>query len=332
MTPIHTIASARGIKPSPSGSVCVICGESPYAVGRPAAGLLGPNFTDYDALQSPDAPDACEGCCAVLGGKPGSVPMPLRMGHFAVVDGELLRPDSAELLALLIDPPAGIQAAAWTATRKRHASLRCGQCSPDHLLVGAETGTIAWDVAAGRRLVEAVSTLRASARQEHVLSGEYPPHVILALGAAWEPAEAVVAAYRPSLLLDMAVTLVRRPESTTTETSMPIAESERLAGELLLSIGQASTLRDADPIAFWATTFPRRVAAAGSRATLLDAAGWLAEKVRVNPSGLGDALAVIESLTPEQSTQMLALWRDRALLSVAFARQISRERYEEKTP
>ncbi len=326
----HAIAAARGVQPG-SGCLCIVCGASPYDAGRTAKGLLGPLFTDYDALSAPDAKDACEGCCAMLGGKPGSVPMPLRMGHFAVVSGDLVQPSGDDLLALLVDPPDELEAIAWTATRKRHASLRCGRCQPGLLMVGAEQGTIAWDVDDGRALVDAVSTLRASARQEHILSGQYPPHVILALGPSWEPAEAIVAAHRPSLRLNMVVALVRRPETTTAEEgSMPIAEPERRAAELLLSIGQASTIREGDPIAFWATVFPRRVAAAGTRATLIDAAGWLVEKVRANPSALGDAVGLVESMTPEQSTETLSMWRDRPLLCVAFARQISRERYEER--
>lgn len=331
MNTLHLIAVSRGVLPAQPGSTCVVCGPSPFASGREANDLLGPGFTDYDALHAPGATHECVGCCSVLGGKPGSMPMPLRMGHFAVVGGAMLRPDGAELLALILDPPADLQAIAWTATRKRHASLRCGPCSPGLLMVGAETGTIAWDVEKGRVLCAAILALRSAARQEQVLTGQYPPHVILALGSAWEPAEAIVARYRPSLALEMAVALVRRPESPTdTEIPpMPLAESERRAAELALSIGQASTLREADPIAFWATVFPRRVAAAGTRASLLDAAGWLAEKVRVNPSTMGDALTLIESMDAKQSTETLSLWRDRSLLVVAFARQISRERYQE---
>lgn len=328
--PLHILAAAQGVTPG-KGCTCIVCGASPFDAGRPAADLLGPLFTDYDLLQAPEATDACAGCASVLGGKPGSVPMPLRMGHFAVVAGELLRPSGAELLDLLLDPPVGLQVIAWTATRQRHASLRCGRCEPGLLMVGTEQGTVAWDVDVGRQVAAAVQTLRGAAQADHVLTGQYPPHVILALGAAWEPAEAVVAAHRPSPLLDMVCALVRRPEtSTTTESPMPIAESERLAGELILTIGRASAIREADPIAFWATTMPRRVAAAGTRPTLIDAAGWLVQQVRANPSALGEALGLIESMTPEQSTHTLDLWRDRALVCVAFARQLQRERNEER--
>lgn len=327
---LHTLAAARGVTPG-AGCDCVVCGASPYDVGRPAGGLLGPGFTDFDALRSPHSEHACEGCCSILGGKPGSVPMPLRMGHFAVVDGELLRPSGEELLALLVDPPAGLTVIAWTATRKRHASLRCGPCADGLLMVGAEQGTIAWDVAEGRALVHAATTLRQHARTEHVATGQYPPHVILALGAAWEPAEAVVARYRPSLTLDMVVALVRRPDTLTTteEASVPISEIHRRAGSLLLAIGRASADRDADAIAFWATLFPRRVAAAADRPTLIRAVGWLTQAVRCNPSQLVEVVAEVESMTGAEADEILSVWREQTLLSIAFARQISRDRYEE---
>ena len=327
---MHILAAARGIIAG-SGCVCVVCGDSPYDAGRPAGELLGPNFTDYDLLMAPSSSEACAGCASVLGGKPGSVPMPLRMGHFAVVDGVLLRPDGAQLLALLVDPPAGLQVIAWTAQRKRHASLRCGPCADGLLMVGAEQGTIAWDVAGGRLLVDAVAALRRHARIEHVLSGKYPPHAILALGAAWGPAEATVARYRPSLALDMVVALVRRPDTTATteEAPVPISEIHRRAGSLLLDIGHASAARDADAIGFWSTLFPRRVAAAADRPTLIRAVGWLAESIGCNPSQLTDVIVAIEAMTEAEATDILTIWREQTQLSVAFARQISRERYEE---
>jgi len=252
------------------------------------------------------------------------------MGHFAVVGGALVQPSSEELLSLLLDPPTDLQAIAWTAARKRHASLRCGPCQPGLLMVGAEQGTITWDVADGRDLVAAISILRESARQEHILSGQYPPHVILALGSTWEPAEAVVRQWRPSLALNMAVALVRRPDTTTTEAPMPISDPHRRAGELLLVIGTASTLRDQDPIRFWAEHLPRRLAAAGQRSTLIAAVGWLCQQLRVNPSNMADAVEVIEAMTDEQADETLGLWRSCHLLCIAYARQISRERYEER--
>lgn len=332
----HTTATRSLIgacyAPEPGPSRCAVCGPSPYASGRPTKAVLGPNFTDYDLLTDASAPDVCGGCAAMLGGKPGSVPMPLRMGHFAVVDGELLRPGIAELVELIYSPPAEIQAIAWTATRKRHASLRCGPCSPDHLMIGTETGTVAWDVAEGRTLIDAVAALRASASQEVILTGQYPPHVVLALGAAWEPAEAVVSRYRPSPTLELAVALARRPESTDTpEAAMPISEPYRRAADLVLCVGQSSTVREGDPIAFWAHLLARRLTSAAQRPTLLAMVGRLAQDIRAQPSLMADAVAMIEDMTEEQAAEVLRLCRDTPLLVIAFARQISRERYEERS-
>lgn len=323
----HAIGATYSPPVGPSD--CAVCGKSPFASGRPTSEVLGPLFTDYDLLTDAALPMACAGCAAMLGGKPGSVPMPLRMGHFVVVDGVMHRPSGAELAAIVYDPPPGLNVVAWTATRKRHASLRCGPCTPDLLLVGTESGTVAWDVATGRALLDAVSMLRAAARQDHILTGQYPPAVILALGSSWAPAESLVATYRPSLTLDLAVALARRPETTPDqEPSMPISESYRRAAGLVLSIGNAARERDRDPIQFWSTLYPRRLAAAAQRGTLLAMVGKLAEMIRVNPTGMADAVAVVETMSDIDAAETLRLCRETPLLVIAFARQLARESKE----
>lgn len=325
----HLIGACYG--PHAGPSACAVCGPSPFAVGRPTADVLGPGFTDYDLLADAATPTTCAGCAAMLGGKPGSVPMPLRMGHFAVVGGVLVRPSAAEVLALVYTPPPNIGAIAWTATRQRHASLRCGPCSSDHLAIGTESGTVAWDVAAGRALIDAVTVLRGAARQDHILTGQYPPHVILALGALWRPAEAVAGHYRPGPHLDIAVALARRPESTPMESPMPISDPHRRAAELVLAIGNASLERERDPIAFWATLYPRRLTAAAQRSSLMMMVEKLTQAVRCKPSALGDVVVMLDTWTPEQGEEVLRLCREAPLLIIAFSRQISRERYEEQT-
>lgn len=316
--------------PMSGPSRCAVCGDSPFASGRATGEVLGPNFADYDLLSAGQEPWTCQGCVGLLGGKPGSAPMPLRMGHFAVVNGELLRPSGQELSALLLDPPEGIQAVAWTASRQKHASLRCGPCSQAHLMIGTEGGTLAWDVAEGRILLGAVTALRHAARQEEILTGQYSPHVILALGPDWSPSDAIVTRYRPSLMLDVAVALVRRPDHTTPEVpAMPISDPYRRAGALALALGSASRIRARDPIPFWGIWFPRRLAAAAQRPSLLSAVGWLAEKIAANPSAAIVVVETIESMTAAETEECLRLWRETPLLVIAYARQIYREQHQE---
>lgn len=112
---------------------------------------------------------------------------------------------------------------------------------------------------------------------------------------------------------------------------MSISEPHRRAGTLILTIGQASRVREEDPIKFWASLYPRRLAAAAQRPTLIEMVGRLAEQVAVNPSAMEDAVASIERMTDSETEETLRLCRETPLLVVAFARQISREQYEERS-
>lgn len=325
MNPRHLIGHALGAAPS-EGSVCAVCGVSPYAVGRPAKDVFGPAFTDYDLLWG-EGEDVCEGCAAMLGGKPSRENPPLRMGHFAVIGGALERPDGERMVEILRDPPDDLQALGWTSSRQRHASLRAGSCGGGVLQIGTEQETITWDVSRDVALLDAVSTLRRHAHREHILTGQYPPHVIASLGAAWEPAEGVVATYRPSLSLDMAVHLVRRPPQQE-EDPVPMMESQRIAARLLLHLTVGSKEREADPIRYWSSLLPRRLAAAvGRHRTLADIAARLIEDTLVEPLHYATqaGVAMIEDLSPEQATEIVDHWRAQPRLIIALVRALKEE-------
>jgi len=324
----HVMGHALG---AASGScLCAFCGRSPFAAARPTKTVCGPAFVDYDLLIAADAPDVCAGCVAMVGGKPSKENPPLRMGHIAVINGVLERPDGARLVGLLTDPPPSLEVLCWTNSRQRHASLRAGLCGDSVLYIGTESGTIEWteqDVA----LLDAVSVLRAHARQDHIATGQYPPHVIVALGASWSPAEAVVARYRPSLLLDMVVAIVRRPPPSEDD-PMPIADPQRNAAELLLLLSDGSADRKADPIRYWSTLLMRRLAAACGRGRdLAEVSALLMESTTVNPlsSDTVDAVARIEEMDDEDAASVVQLWHTQPRIIIALTRIIKDERYND---
>lgn len=322
---IHIIAAAMGVEPGPS-SDCAVCGDSPFPEARASADVFGPNFVDYDRIHDSALGSVCAGCARVLGGKPSKTDPPLRMGHFAVVAGVLERPDGARLLELIRDPE-GVEVIGWTKTRQRHASLRAEVRRGADLPIATEDEVVLW-TQDDNALLDAVQLLRRSAAPDHILTGQYPPHVIAALGSDWELGEQVVNLYRPSGHLEIACALVRRPDNPTEAPPMPIAENEREAASLLLLLTAASPHRQKDGIGFWGALVPRRLAAAAQASqTLLDAASRLIEALQVSPTAADTVAGVrsIESYTPEEADAVLTIWRDKPRLVVAVARMIRSE-------
>lgn len=108
---------------------------------------------------------------------------------------------------------------------------------------------------------------------------------------------------------------------------MPIAEPQRRAAELLLSFTYASGARQADAIRFWSHLLPRRLAAAASRPTLLEAASKLMDGIETNPRAAAtvEGIEAIESFTAEEATDVLRLWRTQAPIIIALTRIIRDE-------
>lgn len=324
------IGRALGAVEDRGGSWCAVCGVSPFPSARPAAKVFGPNFVDFDLLAMAHAEDVCAGCAKALGGKPSRSNPPLRMGHFVVAGGVLDRADGAGLLACLRSPPADVEAVGWAISRQKHASLRCGPCTPDLMQIGCDHGTIDWRAARDVALLDAVEALRSHARQDDILTGDYPPHVIQKIGlSAWQAAEAVVSARRPSLHLDLAVALVRRPDIDRTEEVMSeIPESMRAAAELLDPLCMASAERDADAINFWHALLPRRLASAASSATLAEWLGYMVEALRVTVSRgeVVDVARRLDEMEPEEAASILSTLRRDHRLVITVTRMVGEER------
>lgn len=263
----------------------------------------------------------------MLGGKPNRENPPLRMGHFAVRGGVLERPDAERLLGLLRAPPPDIEAIGWTRTRQKHASLHAGECSSSRLVVGTESGPLVWRPSVDGRLLDAVSTLRRAARIDDIASGDYPPHVITRLGALWQPAESVVALYRPSLHLDLALHLVRRPTTDMEIPPMPHMPVHQTAAEILLRLSDGSSYRRSDPITYWSSLLIRRMAAATEQETLQGAVGILMEKLRMDPinSSVREAMVTVRSMPDEDADEVLAVLRTYPRQVVAICRILKDE-------
>ncbi len=316
------IGAALGATMHSGGSMCSVCGSSPFAAARATRDICGPNFVDYDLLAC-DSPDVCQGCALMLGGKPSKEDPPLRMGHFVVAGGKLERPDGERFVEILAKPPPDIEAMGWACSRQKHASLRCGPCSPDLLMVGCDHGTIEWRPDRDRRLLNAVSMLRRAATQAAITEGAYAPHVIQTLGPeAWQAAEAIVRDYRPGLTLDMAVALVRRPLLVPEEVTVSVPDEYRTAAEILYPITRQSADRRDDPIRFWSELLPRRLAAAASSASLVEWVAYLLEAIHVEAyrPEIVDVLRQIEGLDVDAKARILSVLRRDHRLVITYVR------------
>lgn len=328
MTVLASIGRALGAVAN-EGCACAVCGPSAFDAVRRSKDVFGPAFVDYDLVAQASAESVCEGCAKILGGKPSRANPPLRMGHFVVAGGNLDRVDGATMVATLVAPPTDIEAVGWAQSRQKHASLRCGPCTPRRLLIGCDSGTIDWRPGRDAPLVDAVSTLRAAARQDDIITGAYPPHTIQKLGhATWSTAEAVVATYRPGLHLDLVVAMVRRPEvDPLTEEDIMVPEEYRDAAEILRPLCDESALRRDDPIRFWGELLPRRLASAASSASLVEWMGYMSEALQVATSRAEVVEALRDVADMEATAEALVLGvlrRDHRLL-VSFVRIAQQE-------
>lgn len=324
----HSIGLALGAVPDGVGSRCAVCGDSPFSSERPSSDVFGPGFVDFDLLADAAAEMTCAGCALMLGGKPSRENPPLRMGHFAVIAGVMERADGERMVEVLRGLE-GVEAVGWAVSRQKHASLRCGPCGAGVLLVGCDHGTIDWRPARDARLLDAVSALRAVFRAEDVAAGSYAPHQIQALGVdVWKAAEAVVSAYRPSLHLDMATALVRRPLVETKEAlNVAIPQEYRAAAELLAPLTQACALRTEDPIRFWSEILPRRLASAASAATITEWLSYLSEALRVQtfrPEVVG-VLETVDGMSDTEAQAILGVLRRDHRLVITVVRMLKKE-------
>lgn len=310
---LHLLARLRsGIQPG-AGCQCCVCGDSPFDVAGPRGRVLGDNFTDHDIIGMGVV--VCTGCAALLAGRPGDDPPPLRTVNVASGEGWVEYPDRAGIHARMRDP-AGLRVLSFATSHKKHHWLRSGLCTPDRLLIGSDDGTIEYRPDRDAVLLVAVNHMLASPTgtapilsREAIRTGEYHPEAVRKYGLArWREEEAVVKRWRPSLLLDLvaAVTPLSGPVPGDKEVPMHDPVEVR-AATLLARLATASLVRRRDGKMFWGGFLKHRV----ERFRCLS----LSEMV----SRLMDALAV----SPTDPAAMLLL-HDLAAWSEAEAVEVAK--------
>ena len=333
----HVIGRALGAVPVDGGSSCACCGASPFGPARPAADVVAtPNFTDHDLMTDLDADDVCEGCARMMGGSPNKENPPLRMASFwCPADGsEVVRLGIDELRELLNRDADGVLG--WAVSRQKHASLRCGAPLGRDWLIGFDDGQIRW-TAADRQLLVAVEHARMTASREEILTGQYRAHAMQAGGARLLAAEGVIAHYRGSPHLSLAVAVVRRPDpSTVEESAMPTRPRHEAVAEIVAELSKRSQLRARDGLAFWHDILPRRLTMAGSSRDLPSALARLMRDLLVTPisDGANRAVELVEAMTADEAREALGLMRTDARVIVTLAFRALKEQREaaEVTP
>jgi hypothetical protein len=324
----HQIATALGIVPEPPGCCCAACGPSPFPSAGPAHRVLGAGWSDWETMYDRGGRLLCTGCQAILGGRPGRVPPPLRMRNIAVIDGALSLPDWAALWALLTAPPPGLTVLSWATSAQKHHAMHARLSTPEHLVVGSDHGPIDVRPAWIADLAAAILTLRAGpdgkgrVSRAEILSGAYAPATIMRVGArAWQMAEAAIAPHRGSLLLDLLVACcpVTPLPDPTEDSAMALDAVDHDCLAVLAPLAQGSALRQSDPIAFWKSLFVRRVV----RHTHRSLADFIARAMAdLGVDGVGEpaaALATIaETWPPEREAATMRRLADRAPLLVAL--------------
>lgn len=319
------LALSRGVTPGATGCRCRVCGPSPFGAG----GKLGDNFTDFALLADPSATDICTGCAALLAGRPGDDPPPLRTTSIrATVDRVEYLP-RAGVWGSLLSPLAEPHVLSWAVGGQRHHWLRAGVSTAERLLIGTDEATVEYVPARDRWLLDAVHALLASPTgtapllsRESIRTGHYHPAATVKYGVAeWSRIEGMVAAARPSPLLDMAVALspVSGPPPTAKEDEMVSPEDAR-AAELLAYIAHGSAVRSKDGMMFWSGFFRHRIERFREK-PLADFVSRMLDEVKCDPVTIGakNLTAMLDVMPPEEVAATEKALRERPALLVALA-------------
>ncbi len=318
---LHMIADARGVARGPS-STCMVCGPSPFPAGRRADEVVTPTFSDREWIAGVNAGHVCAGCTALLSGRPGDDPPPVRTLHLLAVPGEPLHAlTPSQLGAAIVAPHPGEHVLVWATTRQRHAVLRAGVSRPGRLLIGADDGVIEV-LDEHRPVIDAVMRLLAGFRRDAVCSGQYAANHVAAYGAArWRDDEALVAPHRGTLLLDLLCATLPKGEAATTEEEPMLTSSDLDAIKVLTKLALASDMRTHDGIAFWRAAYLHRIRRYSAQ-PISDFVAKLGADISVRPTS-APMLELVQWLTPMPQVRLAAIStaiRERAavLVSVAF--------------
>ncbi|MDB4914072.1 MAG: hypothetical protein JWM95_1716 [Gemmatimonadetes bacterium] len=325
------LATALGVRLG-AGCSCCVCGDSPFDGAGPRKKALGIGFSDWAACEAPTAPDLCTGCARLLGGRPGDVPPPPRTRSLAVVEGALLVLDYADVWGLLVDPPQGLSILSWATSKQRHHILYAEPCTPTHLRIGSDQGTITFIPSRDAPLSLAVATLRTVdakgfgwCARDDILSGRYRPAAIARGASAWTACEAIIAPRRGDPVLDLLVAhaptddpRVLSPFSETFQSM--IDPTDARAADLLVRLAKDSGYRSTHGKEFWAGVFARRVQRHAGRVLPVFVARMLADlSVAPHSSGALSVVEFVRETDDADATNIMMTLRERTQLLVALA-------------
>lgn len=231
---------------------------------RPPREVLGQNFSDYIFLVPGEV--VCQGCRSLLGGKPGENPPPLRTVPVVARDDAIDYPDATGFWKTLRDPRR-VRVISWPTSRKRHHWLRAGLSDDTRLLIGTDNGCVEYKASEHKALLDAVEELLRGPGgapifpRSAITSGQYHPASIRKFGAErWRRLESIVSRYRPSLLLDLVVTVAPVSEAKDdNKEDVMLTLEEETAITILTRLAKASLYRRRYGQDFWKGFFRHRV-------------------------------------------------------------------------
>jgi len=261
----HRTALALGISTG-AGCQCASCGESPFDVAGKSQDILGIGWSDWHLMANRSGAVICTGCHRLMRGRGGDVVFPLRLRSFAVIDGVFVPHDRKQMWATLLHPSPGIEVLSWATSAQRQHHFTAERSTSGHLRIGSDDAVIPVSPLRMRPLVAALCDLRsgpaakAACTRAEILSGEYRPSTIAALGAArWSQAEAQIAPWRGTAALQLYVEHCPVSDAPLSPPPPMLEREDERAIALLGPLARSSQFRNANPIQFWSSFFLRRV-------------------------------------------------------------------------
>ena len=307
---LHLVAAARGVLPA-LGCLCAICGCSPYS---PSDYELGSLFTDHALVHDASIGTVCEGCKAVLGGKPAKAPdSPIRMMSILVTGGELRPLSYADWPVVLRNPPDGDFVLSWATSMQRHHILRAGVSTADRMVIGSDEAPIIYRRAEHGLVLDAVEALRAWFSADDILFGTYGSTRIAEMGTGlWRRLEAVVAPHRGTPLLDLLCMAARKPEERTPEVD-DMTDDELALCTILRPLVEGSQRRQRDGLAFWSGEARRRLTRCQADADLPRMVERLGKDWRCDPFAVAHTLEVLDETPGDVQARCAGLIRKQPL-------------------
>lgn len=326
---MHRIASAVGVGFGEDGSRCAICIDSPFDTAGPVKQALGPVFALHEHLADPGAGKVCGGCKAVLSGKPGRQPPPLRMVSFRLRPGRHLEfLTHTDWWPIIRSGPEDGEILSWGRSKKKQHMLFAGFSGRGTWRVGSDDGQIIGRHS--RMAVEALESLReCGASKAEILLGRYRPQRTAKFGDEIERAENDIRELRHTpymawLLWALPSDPIKRNERGN---GMALGRHDRIAVNLLAAIAWNSSYRRMEGIQFWDGFFAGRINRFALR-PLPDFAASLIAEAKVPAMKAGEAARIVEGMdaADEEATMDAIRKRGAMLLGLVFDEMEARRR------